>query len=79
MKKALITVAIVLVAIPVAAVATFLLMPFWSWFEAKTGIESIDHSGPAEWCFVLVYFFIALTSLFACLWMRSRSDGIRRE
>jgi predicted PurR-regulated permease PerM len=33
---------------------TFLLWPLWSWVEAFTGFESMGHSGPAPWCFVLV-------------------------
>ena len=46
---------------PAAFIVTFLLTPLWSWIEANYGIESIGHSGPAEWCFEFVYFlFIAL-------------------
>ena len=36
-------------------VLTVLLFPFWSWLESSFGIESIGHSGPAEWCFWLVF------------------------
>jgi predicted PurR-regulated permease PerM len=32
---------------------TFLLWPLWSWLEAFSGFESMGHSGPATWCFVL--------------------------
>jgi hypothetical protein len=41
-----------------AAIAT---AQFWGWFEAKTGIESLGHSGPADWVFE---FIIALCSIF---------------
>ena len=55
MKRALQTllwpVAIVVVCFPVSFVFTFLLTPLWSWMEATYGIESIGHSGPADWCF----------------------------
>jgi hypothetical protein len=39
----------------VALVATIFTWPFWGWFEATTGIESLGHSGPADWCFVVMY------------------------
>lgn len=32
---------------------TFLLWPLWSWVEAFSGVESLGHSGPATWCFVV--------------------------
>lgn len=54
-------------AVPVAAIATFLLAPLWSWFEARTGIESIGHSGPADWCFLVVYSLIVIVAI-ALLW-----------
>ena len=41
-----------------AAIAT---AQFWGWFEAKTGIESLGHSGPADWVFE---FIIALCFIF---------------
>ncbi|MGE0809232.1 MAG: hypothetical protein AB7N69_01300 [Immundisolibacter sp.] len=42
-------------ALPIALVATLLAWPLWGRFEAATGIESLGHSGPAEWCFAAVY------------------------
>ena len=42
-------------AIPAAIVTTVLLMPLFSWMEARFGIEAVGHSGPAEWCYVSVY------------------------
>jgi hypothetical protein len=42
-------------SLPVAIVGNFLIFPFWSWFEETTGIESLGHSGPAEWTYFLVY------------------------
>ena len=44
---------VALVSIPVGLILTFLLAPVWSWLEATTGIESIGHSGPAEWCYLV--------------------------
>ena len=39
---------------------------FWGWFEEKTGIESLGHSGPADWvfefiialCFIFIFVFL---------------------
>lgn len=42
---------------------TFLLWPLWSWVEAFSGIESLGHSGPATWCFVVT------TALLFGLWL----------
>jgi len=52
-----------IVAVPVALVATLLMFPFWSWFERVTGIESLGHSGPADWCYGAVY--AVLLAIFA--------------
>lgn len=40
--------AMVLLAMPVALIATLVAIPFWSWLESAYGIEAIGHSGPAE-------------------------------
>jgi hypothetical protein len=46
---------IVALSLPVAFFATFLLLPLWRWIEASFGLEIVGHSGPAEWCFLLVF------------------------
>src|SRR5215203_2305094 len=51
------------VALPLAALVTFLLAPFWNWFEGAFGIESLGHSGPATWCFAAVYAIVLIVSL----------------
>jgi hypothetical protein len=56
----------VLLSLPLALVLTVVLSPFWNWFEALSGIESMGHSGPADWCFVAT--FIALVSVFVICW-----------
>jgi hypothetical protein len=43
------------VAMPIAIVLTLLLLPLWRWIEETWQIESVGHSGPADWCFVAVY------------------------
>lgn len=42
---------VLLVSGPLSVMLTLLLMPFWRWFEAGSGIESVGHSGPAAWCY----------------------------
>lgn len=64
----------VAIAVPLGAVITVALFPFWSWIEASTGIESIGHSGPATWCFVATLLPIASLASLAVL----RSQGVRR-
>ena len=46
---------------------TFLLVPLWRWIEADFGIEAIGHSGPAEWCFYLVFAILLAPALYV-LW-----------
>ena len=59
---------VALIAIPVAVLLTLLLIPFWSWLEATTGIESIGHSGPAGWCVVGVY--LVVITIAGVIWSR---------
>ena len=49
----------VLISAPLSIVITILLFPLWSWFEASTGIETVGHSGPAEWCYAVVFLILA--------------------
>ena len=51
------------VCLPAAFLLTFLLLPLWSWIEATYKIESVGHSGPADWCFWVVYAFLAIVGL----------------
>lgn len=56
---------ILVICLPLAVMGTLVAFPFWNWFEGMTGIESMGHSGPAEWCFVVVYALCLLISFFA--------------
>ena len=56
---------------PVAAITTFFLYPLWSWIEATYGVESVGHSGPAEWGFMLVYGIVVVTGM-AAVWRNWR-------
>jgi hypothetical protein len=62
---------IALISAPAAIIATFVLTPFWSWLEATTGIESIGHSGPADWCY-LVTLTLVFCGIAVSLFLRAR-------
>jgi len=60
--------ALTAVAVPVALAVTLLLYPVWSWLEPATGIESVGHSGPADWCYLAVWAPMALALMLPPLW-----------
>jgi hypothetical protein len=55
---------VLLAGLPFSFVFTFALVPLWRWVEGDLGIESIGHSGPAEWCFWLSYAIGVIAGLF---------------
>jgi hypothetical protein len=59
--------AILLGSAPASILLTLLLLPFWRWLEQSQGIESVGHSGPAEWCYAAVFVacVVLLGSLYA--------------
>ena len=57
-----IALAICLISIPIAIVVTIALLPFWSWIESMFEIESIGHSGPAGWCYLVCYSIILINA-----------------
>jgi hypothetical protein len=68
----LLIVGVVVACFPVAILLTLLLLPLWSWIEATYAIESVGHSGPAEWCFWLDYILLVAVSVMALLLRRRR-------
>ena len=44
-----------LLGVPLTFFVTIALLPLWSAIERRYGIESVGHSGPADWCFWLVF------------------------
>jgi hypothetical protein len=64
-------------ALPITFVFTYSLMPLWRILERDFGIESVGHSGPASWCFGVVYTLALLVGL-ALLWRRIRMDRAAR-
>lgn len=55
-----------------AILLTLMTFPFWNWFEEQTGIESMGHSGPANWCVIAVYIPIIMGGLIS-LWRKRTS------
>jgi len=70
----LVVLAILLISMPPAFMATLALTPFWSRIEARYGIESVGHSGPADWCFELTYVVVVaiVAASFAAIMRRSK-------
>ena len=64
--------ALIIICIPLAMIITVLSNPFWSWFENIFSIESVGHSGPAEWCYITVYLLLIGASGLILLKIRSR-------
>jgi hypothetical protein len=54
-----------LLAAALTVPATLLLRPLWSWLDFAAGIEALGHSGPAAWCYLLVF---AVLGGLAALW-----------
>jgi hypothetical protein len=54
-REVLIASSLLVLCLPVAVLLTLLLLPLWSWIQLKTAITAVGPSGPAPWCFVLVY------------------------
>ncbi len=76
LKGVAIAMTILVACFPLAAVLTILVSPLWSWFEARTGIEAYGHSGPAEWCYLVMYGL--LVGICSLIWTRTnRAKPVR--
>ncbi|CAB1075747.1 hypothetical protein D1AOALGA4SA_3559 [Olavius algarvensis Delta 1 endosymbiont] len=64
-----------LISAPIAIAVTIALLPFWSWMESMSEIESVGHSGPAAWCYLMSYIII-LSSIFLIWWAIRRRANI---
>jgi hypothetical protein len=71
------TIALVLV-LPFAIVATFLLLPLWTRIEARWGIEAVGHASLSEWCFVATWMVIGLPSAGLALRAFARRAAVAR-
>jgi len=52
-RHLIIVVVLVIAALPIGAIVTLALLPFWRWLEATHALESVGHSGPADWCYLV--------------------------
>jgi hypothetical protein len=77
LRLALSWIVAVVVALPLSAVTTILLFPLWSWIEDSTGIESVGHSGPDGWCYVVVFFIFVSGATLMVFRHRDRSTRAR--
>ena len=71
-KLLAIILALSIVCIPLAFIITVLSNPFFLWFEKTLSIESVGHSGPAEWCYITVYLLLIGASGLILLKIRNR-------
>ena len=55
--------AVLVIAMPLTLIVTFLLYPLWSWLDVIAGIESLGHSGPANWCYESVYLVLVIVGV----------------
>ena len=74
LTRFLVVLAILVVSMPPAFMLTIALLPLWSHIEARYGIESVGHSGPADWCFEVIYVIVValLGAGFAAVMRRSK-------
>ena len=77
-RSALVILGILVVCLPVSFVVTFILYPFWSWIESRFAIESVGHSGPADWCFAAVYVLLSAVSVFVAFLLRRSTRNRKR-
>lgn len=77
-RHSLIGAGLLLASLPLGVVVTLLLLPLWSWIEENFGIESVGHSGPADWCYLVTIFACALALLSLYAVRVRRRPGIGR-
>ena len=70
-------VTVMVLCIPLALAVTILTYPFWCWIETRYAIESCGHSGPAEWCYLVVY--VVMLFLAGIIWLLIRRGSAGRS
>jgi hypothetical protein len=68
---------IVIVCIPMAIIVTLFTTSFWLWIENTFAIESIGHSGPAEWCYLTSYVF--LITICTIVWSFTKRQAAEKK
>ena len=64
---------IFIACVPVAILLTIFTTSFWLWIENTFKIESIGHSGPAEWCYIAVYLILVTICILIWLFAKHRA------
>ena len=77
-RHLIVVVALVIAALPIGAIVTLALLPFWRWLEATHSIESVGHSGPADWCYLVSSLGCLLALLTAYVFSVVRGGGPQR-
>jgi hypothetical protein len=72
-RALMVSLALLVLCVPLAAAVTIALLPVWSWLEARFAIESVGHSGPADWCYGVVYVGCVTVIASGVLWGRRRA------
>lgn len=76
LKGAAMTIILLVIGLPIAAILTITISPLWLWAESRFKIEAYGHSGPAEWCYLATY--IILVILIAIIWSKARAKRVRQ-
>jgi len=63
---------LMIICIPLAFIITVFSNPLFLWFEKTFSIESVGHSGPAEWCYIAVYLLLVTASVLILLKIRNQ-------
>ena len=66
--------AVLVLAMPTAFVLTIATFRFWRWIDVNTDLESFGHSGPADWCFYLVYAILVTVSFATWFFLGGKSE-----
>ncbi|HKO14193.1 MAG TPA: hypothetical protein VJV22_19650 [Acidobacteriaceae bacterium] len=77
MKHGLITIASLFLGCIAGIIGAIVTWPFWGWFEKTTGIESLGHSGPADWVFAFMMGLAAVASFAALEWACRTRPAVR--
>ena len=70
-KHAVLVIGMLIILIPPSALIAFLSVPFLRWLENHYAIETVGHSGPAEWVYLVIYCLLVVLVAASFVWTRS--------
>ncbi len=76
LKGAAIAIVILLFLVPLTVVIALFSIPMLDWFEGRFGIESIGHSGPAEWVYLTIYGILVVLAGMVWYLVRTKKRNI---